>query len=210
VRAVSSRIDLKTNTEDLASRIDHKYSGLASAAVYHPDGVYLFVALETSREVDVIDSVGKKELVRFQVGRAPQGLAVSGDGKTLYVNNFMDRTVSAIDLTPLINSGLGTAPPITTWSAVGAEKLAADVLDGKQLFYDARDPRMARDGYLSCATCHDDGGHDGRVWDFTSLGEGLRNTIRLRGRGGIKQGYLHWSANFDEGQDFEGQIRSLA
>ena len=54
------------------------------------------------------------------------------------------------------------------------EKLAADVLVGKQLFYDARDSRIAFHGYLSCASCHHDGAHDGRVWDFTAFGEGLR------------------------------------
>ena len=63
---------------------------------------------------------------------------------------------------------------------------------------------------MSCASCHNDGGHDGRVWDLTGLGEGLRNTIALRGRGGMGQGFLHWSGNFDEVQDFEGQIRTLA
>ncbi|MGE4051911.1 MAG: PA14 domain-containing protein, partial [Piscinibacter sp.] len=30
------------------------------------------------------------------------------------------------------------------------------------------------------------------------------------GRGGMGQGFLHWSNNFDEVQDFEGQIRALA
>jgi hypothetical protein len=62
---------------------------------------------------------------------------------------------------------------------------------------------------LSCASCHNDGGHDGRVWDLTGAGEGLRNTISLRGRAGA-MGFLHWSNNFDEVQDFEGQIRNLA
>lgn len=70
--------------------------------------------------------------------------------------------------------------------------------------------RLARDAYMSCATCHNDGGQDGRVWDMTGFGEGLRNTIALKGRGGMGQGFLHWSANFDEVQDFEGQIRNLA
>jgi hypothetical protein len=42
------------------------------------------------------------------------------------------------------------------------------------------------------------------------MGEGLRNTITLNGRAGMGQGFLHWSANFDEVQDFEGQIRALA
>jgi hypothetical protein len=40
------------------------------------------------------------------------------------------------------------------------------------------------DAYISCAACHNDGGHDGRTWDFTGFGEGLRNTISLRGRAG--------------------------
>ncbi len=81
---------------------------------------------------------------------------------------------------------------------------------GKQLFYDARDTRLAREGYMSCASCHNDGGGDGRVWDLTGMGEGLRNTVSLRGKGGMAHGFLHWSANFDEVQDFEGQIRVLA
>jgi cytochrome c553 len=84
------------------------------------------------------------------------------------------------------------------------------VLAGKKLFYDARDPRLAMQNYMSCASCHNDGGQDGRVWDLTAQGEGLRNTIALRGRAGMGQGFLHWSNNFDEVQDFEGQIRSLA
>jgi cytochrome c peroxidase len=67
---------------------------------------------------------------------------------------------------------------------------------------------MSRDKYLSCATCHFDGDSDGRVWDFTDRGEGLRNTIALTGRTGMRHGPVHWSANFDEIQDFENDIRS--
>jgi mono/diheme cytochrome c family protein len=88
--------------------------------------------------------------------------------------------------------------------------MSATVLLGKQLFYDARDARLARDSYMSCASCHHDGAHDGRTWDIGAQGEGLRNTISLRGRAGMGHGRLHWSGNFDEVQDFEGQIRSLA
>jgi cytochrome c553 len=93
---------------------------------------------------------------------------------------------------------------------VATERLASAVLRGKQLFYDARDPRLARDAYMSCASCHQDGGSDGRTWDLTGLGEGLRNTPSLRGRAGMGHGLVHWSGNFDEIQDFEGQIRTLA
>ena len=63
---------------------------------------------------------------------------------------------------------------------------------------------------MSCASCHKDAKHDGRVWDFTHLGEGLRNTPSLLGKSGMSQGMLHWSGNFDELQDFEGQIRAFS
>ncbi|HKX41996.1 MAG TPA: PA14 domain-containing protein [Burkholderiaceae bacterium] len=210
VRAISSRLDLASNSETLASRIDHDNASLASAAAYEPHGVYLFVALETSREVAVVNAFSGVQMFRVDVGRAPQGLAVSPDGKQLFVHNFMDRTVSVRNLVPLLEQGVFDLPAVATLAAVGTEKLTAQVLQGKQLFYDARDPRLARDAYMSCASCHNDGGHDGRVWDLTSMGEGLRNTIALRGRSGMGHGFLHWSANFDEVQDFEGQIRLLA
>ncbi len=209
VRAISSRVNLATLTEDVAARVDHDNSGVASAAVFHPGGNYLFVALEASRHVAVIDAIGKRELFRVDAGRAPQGLAVSPDGSTLYVQNFMDRTVGVYDLSRLTQFGESVLTPITSVGSVASERLSATVLKGKQFFYDARDPRLSRDAYLSCASCHQDGGHDGRTWDFTGFGEGLRNTVSLRGRAGA-QGRLHWSANFDEVQDFEGQIRGFA
>lgn len=45
---------------------------------------------------------------------------------------------------------------------------------------------------------------------MTGFGEGLRNTTPLRGRAALGQGFLHWSGNFDEVQDFDQQIRMLA
>src|SRR6185436_14622225 len=102
------------------------------------------------------------------------------------------------------------APALGSVVTVANELLAPSVLQGKQLFYDAQDDRLAHDNYLSCASCHNDGGGDGRVWDLTGFGEGLRNTIELRGRVGMGHGPLHWTGNFDEVQDFEGQIRTLA
>ena len=209
VRAISSRVDLVGNAEDRARRIDHDNSGVASAAAYDRDGIYLFVALETSREVAVVDAYNAAELFRIVVGRAPQGIVLSPDGRRLYVSNFMDRTVDTYDLSALQDTGQWTAPRLASQSSVVTERLAANVLLGKQLFYDARDTRLAFDRYISCASCHNDGGSDGRTWDLTGMGEGLRNTISLRGPAAA-HGRLHWTSNFDEVQDFEGQIRSLA
>ena len=86
------------------------------------------------------------------------------------------------------------------------------MLKGKQFFYDAQDVRDSRATSISAAPpVTTTAVNDGRVWDLTGFGEGLRNTINLRGRAGAQgQGFLHWSANFDEVQDFEGQIRNLS
>jgi large repetitive protein len=210
IRSIASRIIMASRSEDLAGRIDFDNAAIPSAAAFSPNGIFLFTALEGSREVAVVDAWSKQEIMRFDAGRAPQGLAVSADGRTLYVQNFMDRTVTIHDLNSLAN-GIDTAPaaPITL-NCVTTEKISANVLRGKQFFYDTRDTRVAFQQYISCAACHNDGGQDGRIWDFTQFGEGLRNTITLRGRGGVAHGPLHWTGNFDEVQDFEGQIRNFA
>jgi cytochrome c peroxidase len=119
----------------------------------------------------------------------------------------MGRSVTVLNAAPLLNQNQTSLPLIATTNAVTTELLAAPVLTGKRIFYNAADPRMSADSYISCATCHIDGGHDGRVWDFTGRGEGLRRTTDLRGRSGLGHGAVHWSGNFDEVQDFEHDIR---
>ncbi len=211
VRAISSRIDMTTLAEDYALRVDHDNSSLGSAALYHPNGTYLFVALETSRQVAIINPTNGVLVGHLDTGLAPQGLAIAPDGSKLFVQNFMSRTVGIYDLAAL--NGQANVAGVTLQaqpSTVNTEKLPANILAGKQLFYDAKDRRLALDSYMSCASCHNDGGHDGRVWDLTGFGEGLRNTINLKGRAAMGHGNLHWSANFDELQDFEGQIRTLS
>ncbi len=209
VRAITSRVVLGAGAEDFARRMDHDNSGLTSAVAFDRLGVYSFMALESSREVAIVSAHSGWQIMRVDVGLAPQGVLVSPDGLRLYVNNFMDRTVDVFDLSSLVLAGVPTVPHLATLPAITTEALPANVLLGKRLFYDARDPRLALDRYLSCASCHNDGGYDGRVWDLTGFGEGLRGTISLRGRA-AGQGFLHWSNNFDEVQDFEGQIRALS
>ncbi len=210
VRAVTSNIDLALNTEDITKRIDHDNTSIASSAAFGKYGNYLFVSLEGSHEISVIDAFAdNSELFRFDVGRAPQSLIISEDGMTLYVHNFMDRTIGVYDLSALIQRGVFEVNEIAVTSVVNTEQLSSKVLAGKQLFYDASDSRLSSESYMSCATCHNDGSHDGRVWDFTQFNEGFRNTITLEGHG-EGQGRLHWSANFDEVHDFEGQIRNFA
>ena len=210
VRAITSRIDLATATESEPSRLDMDNASIASAAALNSTGTLLLVTLETVREVSAIDPHNGAELFRFTVERAPQGVVISPDGHYAYIHNFMDRTVTKHLLTDTLSDLSLPVQHVATFQSVASENLPLQILLGKQNFYDARDNRLALDGYMSCASCHADGGHDGRVWDLSSSGEGLRNTISLNGRGGPEHGPLHWTANFDEVHDFELQIRTLA
>ena len=210
VRAITSKVDLAANAEDFAFRVDHDNASVGKYATFGPYGAYLFTTLEGNREIAISDAYTGAELGRFDVGRAPHGVVTSSDGLSLYVHNFMDRSVGVYDISEITQNNNLDVTPINTITTVSSEALAADVLTGKQFFYDARDPRLALHSYMSCASCHNNGGQDGRVWDFTGVGEGLRNTIMLRGRAAMAHGFLHWSANFNELQDFEDQIRNFS
>ena len=209
VRAIASKIDMSLGIEQLSERIDIDNSALPFAVEFSPLGDWAFVALAGNNLIDVRDAYTGSSVAGLATGLTPQGLVLSDDGTRLFTHDFMQRTVSAFDVTAL-TSGTGvSATALASISTVATEALAADVLSGKQIFYNAADLRMGMDGYISCATCHLDGGQDGRVWDFTDRGEGLRNTIDLRGRAGMGHGNVHWSANFDEIQDFENDIRNF-
>lgn len=210
VRSVVSSISLGDWSAPWQQRVDLDNASLASAAAFEPLGNYLVVSLETSGELAVIDAHDRASLSRVKVGRAPVSVAVAADRRRAWVHNSVDRTVSVVDVGGVFDGTAATPEVLDTVSVVAIEALSAEVLLGKQLFHDAGDPRLAGEGYMSCASCHNDGDSDGRVWDFTQMGEGLRNTISLRGRGGEAHGKLHWAANFDELQDFEGQIREFA
>ena len=210
IRTIVSRINLANLSEDRGARIDLNDRNLAQAITYSPLGDLYFVAAQGSNKIEIF-ATGSGELIgSLNSGRAPQGLVMSDDGATLYVHNFLDRSVSMFDTAELVAGTSNEAPRMAEVKVVARERLATGALRGKRIFYNSADPKMSKDGYVSCASCHLDGGADGQVWDFTQAGQGLRNTITLRGRAGLGHGRVHWSANFDEIQDFEQDIRTFA
>jgi hypothetical protein len=215
VRATLVELALGPGTAVRAIDLDNSDS--PSALSFSPLGDYLFVTLQGDDELVVLDAfelesaAGLGSLVtRLATGAAPQGVCADAPSGRIFVANFLGRSTSVFEAGDFYGAGEIQIPSTEVASAgsVGGEPLPAQVLAGKRLFYHARDPRMSAEGYLSCATCHVGGGDDGRVWDFTGRGEGLRRTVPLRGRAGTGQGNAHWSANFDEIQDFEGDIRN--
>ena len=207
VRPIISQIDLNTDLEDLSARMDLNDSDMPFAAAVSSYGDLVFVVLQGTNTVDVRNAYNGEPVSGFPTEFAPQGLALDSNGR-LYVQNFMSRSLSVFDVSTILSGADNTAQELATVNLIANETLSAQVLQGKQIFYDASSRKMNLEGYLSCATCHLDGDSDGRVWDFTDRGEGLRNTTTLNGRAGTGHGNVHWTANFDEIQDFENDIRN--
>ncbi|MCB1613577.1 MAG: hypothetical protein KDI60_17765, partial [Xanthomonadales bacterium] len=208
-RTVVAEISLGSG--QLLRAIDVDNSDSARALAFSPLGDYLYVALQGNDQLAVYDLLEQQTAqasgalrARLSTGGAPQGVCVSGNA--VWSQNLLGRSVNRFDASQLYAAGEPLLPGVERNSA-SVELLPAQVLAGKRIFYRASDPRMSSEGYLSCASCHLDGDQDGRIWDFSGRGEGLRNTISLRGRAGMGHGKVHWSANFDEIQDFENDIR---
>lgn len=209
VRTIVSKIDLNTSSEILSSRVDINDADLACAVEFSPYGNIAFIALQGNNRISMIDpSSNTKFGLLDSTGLAPQGLVFNADGSRLYVHNFMSRSIGVFNTKDIILSNNFSSKKITEIPTVLVDSLSPQVLIGKQIFYNAQDDRMNFAGYISCASCHLDGGSDERVWDFTDRGEGLRNTHSLLGRRGTGMGNVHWTANFDEIQDFENDIRN--
>jgi cytochrome c553 len=213
VRTVVNQIDLfsshnQQKQEVFADQIDFNDRDSAHAMAFSPAGDYAFVALQGSNNVEIVDAYsGSVRGALDNSGLAPQGVYIDEAYQRAYVYNFTSRSVSIFDIKDTLASVSFAPEKLRAVTVVGNETLSAEVLRGKQIFYNAKDTRMSRDGYMACASCHLEGLDDGIVWDFTDRGEGLRNTISLKGRMGDKHGNVHWTANFDEIHDFENDIR---
>ena len=214
VRAMMATIDLTTgqdiNEGDTANpnkTIDFDNRADPSAVTILPDGVSRAVAFQGNNQLEITKLGANQAPARENTGLAPQSICTTL--RTTYVKNFTDRSVTAIDTSGLIHDGRSIDNRLTISTvSTDTEILVEEELAGLQVFYHASE-EMGSETYMSCATCHQDGGQDGLVWDLTGLGEGLRNTLSLNGTSGTRFGDLHWSQNFDEVQDFEIQLEQL-
>ncbi|MEE4301514.1 MAG: beta-propeller fold lactonase family protein, partial [Pseudomonadales bacterium] len=219
VRPMIAVLDLQRGTDLRDARIDLDNADSPSSLALSRDGRSLFVSLQGVNLVQVLEVNPESGALggtgnRIATGLAPQGVALDESSGQLFVKNLTGRSVTVADVSDFLETGA----LVTTSEDVPVvmnDALSPTVLEGKRLFYNAGDGlggegflgRLSAEGYVSCASCHLDGLEDGRNWDHTALGEGMRNNISLAGRGGTRFGNVHWSANFDEIQDFEGDIR---
>ncbi len=212
VRGLLAPVALAETSDLVARRIDTNDADSVSGIAFSPRGRFAYVThqgagtlsvydLSLAAQIDPSDGASVGAVSRVDVGVAPQGVVVNAAGTRAFVTNFMSRDVTVIDIED------PTDAVVLSTISVTQEVLEPSIANGKRLFYTSKEPRHSKSNYIACASCHADGGmHDGRTWDTTQNGEGLRNTKDLRGRGGVQDGPVHWSANFDEIQDFERDI----
>ncbi|MFT3712874.1 MAG: c-type cytochrome [Archangium sp.] len=124
------------------------------------------------------------------VGAGPSGIAVAHDGKSAWVFNSFDHSISKLE------SVGGRVSNAGTFKLTQEEKLSPEAVAGRKLFFSAVDPRMNNPSTgISCGTCHLEGREDGHVWNFP---DGPRQTPSLQGRMLAKTAPFHWNGEFND------------
>jgi YVTN family beta-propeller protein len=99
-------------------------------------------------------------VARIPVGHNPRGVALSPDGKRLYVANRLDDTISVIDT---------QANAVISTIDLGGPRNVDALRRGERLFYTAD---FAFQGQFGCSNCHIDATIDGLQWDLEPDGFG--------------------------------------
>ena len=164
------------------------------AMVVDHGGTWVYVALRDSDNVAIVPTASSggttvKQHVSLGLGSAPTGLALSSDGRTLYVHSSFRHEIRT-----LVSSGAGSNARVVArpgTMVVAGEVLPPDVIEGRRLFFSASDTRMNNPSTVgvACATCHLEGRDDGHVWNFV---EGPRQTPSLAGRKISSTAPFHW------------------
>lgn len=155
---------------------------------------FVYVANAGSDDLSVINlNTGLVEAHRF-VGANPRGVVLNRDNSQVFVHNMIDGSLTIIETRQF---GLVDVLPISDLT------VAADIFLGAQLFHSANDPRMSRDHWISCASCHFDGLSDGRVWQTAS---GLNTPVLF---GLPETAPYTWGGEWDELADLELHLRDI-
>lgn len=175
--------------------IDRPVNGPEALAVVR--GGSLLVSVNSrSNDLSLLDLRTSLAVGHVEVGRYPLGIVVERNGARAFVANAHEHAVSVVDL--------AAAREVARWP-YGREVLPPQVARGRDLFHDADSPRMALNQWMSCSSCHPDGGSDGRVW--AQPGKPKLRTKDLRGLAETLP--MGWLASQDEMQDEELFIRSF-
>jgi len=157
-----------------------RYYALPWGVAITPDKSKIFLTTAGSQSVTAIDTARLLKTIRTRhqpfandlsasaeyvtaripVGHNPRGVALSPDGKRLYVANRLDDTLTVIDT--------GSEKVSSTIDLGGPGNIDA-LRRGERLFYTAD---FAFQGQFGCSNCHLDATIDGLQWDLEPDGFG--------------------------------------
>ena len=168
------------------------------------------------------DPLDSTRVLQIKTGKNPRGIVVNSTDSRAYVMNYVSRDVSVLDLTTaperlaatIQSAGLPPAGSPAERIQIGKELYNTSIgeFDPAPGTTEAIVGRMSAKGWGSCAACHTPFGlSDNVVWIFPS---GPRRTIAQHADFDQTvpgpQRILNWSAERDEQEDFELNIRGVS
>ena len=173
---------------------------------------------QTTRYIDLNDP-NNPATAGGNAGKNPQGIVVNKSGTKAWVNNFVSRNVTVVNLQS--DSVLRTIRYASLPQAGSMEEVVAV---GAEMFFGSRgnfdrpagttvstSERLSSDAWQSCASCHFKGLTDSVVWSF---GTGPRKSLPLNAsfnpRDRNQQKILNYSGVNDEIEDFEINTRNVS
>jgi YVTN family beta-propeller protein len=194
---------LSTDAQDVAGP-DGSFSDVVSgphAVAFTPDGDDALVADANSGDVLVVDARSQVEvgLVRPLPGKMPDGIVISPDGLTAYVDERVSTDVAVLKL-DRTSGALTVTVDGAAIPRVAHDPMPAMLRLGQDLFNSADSSRypITTNHWISCATCHMEGRSDAVTWKFA---QGPRDTPTNAG-GVLGTGFLFRTADRTVVQDY--------
>jgi YVTN family beta-propeller protein len=148
------------------------HSGVDIVSVINLDKIRILLAEASDEDLKVyanhLGLSSEYVVARIKTGANPKGLAISSDGKFVYVVERMDDRVSVIDTEQL---------QVVQSIDLGGPRRVTLTREGGKLFNHAA---HTFHNQYSCYTCHPDGHEDGLTYDLTGSGRDLANVQTLR------------------------------
>jgi len=119
-------------------------------------------------------------VTHIATGNSPRGLVVSPDGRTAYVANALEDSLTVIDIEKL--AAVGRVD-------LGGPKVITDVRRGERLFHSAR---ITFRRQFSCHSCHPDGHVNGLTFDIEPDGIGISPVDNRTLRGVLDTAPFKW------------------
>lgn len=148
---------------------------------------------------------GELQLIaHFTVGSGARGITLAEDGRTAWIDNAFDYSVSRLELTEdmLATENTIASAQLSRVRETGDLTLSGPARAGRSLFFDATNIHLTPSGIVTCATCHPKAGSDGLDWFLhtTEIPRKFRNTPPAWAARTSAAPY-HWAGDFNDATD---------